>query len=247
MAIVAGDLKNYGAASRPENDVDTSGGAIDVNSRPEGITQFTAGAVVAVISDGADTRTLTVTGRLASGLVDTEMITLTGAVEALGLKTFITVLKLVLSATDGSRTVSVKQGSGGTVRATILPNETTRYVLFINSQSETGAVTRYEKVFMKNTHGSITLTQTVMKLTADPNSKIEIGLATAKGDSVSVANRKTVPGGITFVDDNVDQSVPTNILAAAEVIGVWIKQSLGIGDAALNSSYTLQLRGTTIA
>ncbi|MCQ4575422.1 MAG: hypothetical protein NOU37_09290 [Candidatus Brocadiales bacterium] len=244
MPIVADDLKPFSAASVPEDDVSTSGGAIDLESSPD-LTQLGGNSVIAIISDGADTRTATITGRLPTGAVDTEAPVLNGTTEVVGSKTFERFLKLVLSATDGSRTVTVKEGSGGATRATIGPNETTRHLFFQKSASESSAVTRYEKKFFKNTHGSITLTEAKVELTADPVSKIEIGVAASKDDSGSVTNRKTAPGGITFVDDNVAQDVPNQELVAGEAIGVWIKQSLGAGDTAQKTTFTTELAGNT--
>lgn len=246
MAIVAADLIVFSSANVPENDTTTSGGAINAASRPE-FTQFTSAAIVEAVSDGADTRTLAITGRLTTGAIDTDALVLTGATPVQGVKTFLSIIKTVLSATDGSRTVSIKQGAGGTVRGTIGPNETTRHIMFISSASESGSTIRYEKVFGKNTHGTLTLTEAKVQLSADPAAKIEIGLATSKNDSGSVANRKSAPGGITFVDDGVDQSIPGDTLEAGSGIGIWVKESLGAGDAANKSTLSLLLKGNTVA
>jgi len=245
MSITAAELIAYGAASRPEDDASTSGGAIDTQNRPE-MTQLTANSVIAAVSDGADTRTLTVTGRLATGAIDTEALVLTGAVEVVGAKTFERILKLVLSGTDGARTVTVKQGSGGATRATIGPNELSRNGMFLKSASEASPVSRYEKFFWKNTNASLTLNDAEVELTADPAGKIKIGLATSKDDSGSVANRKSAPGGISFVDDNVAIAVPTDTLAAGEAIGTWMEQSLLADDAAQKTTFTTQVSGTTV-
>lgn len=82
------------------------------------MTAFGANAVVALISNGADTRTVTVTGLDAAGAPQTEAIVLTGAVEVLGLLTFSAVYGAKVSAT-GAQVVTLKQGSGGTTRGTI--------------------------------------------------------------------------------------------------------------------------------
>lgn len=244
MSIVSGELICYSAASIPEDDTSTSGGAIDTATRP-GLTQWSANAVAAAISDGADTRTLTITGRLASGVIDTEILTLTGAVEVVGAKTWERVLKAVLSTTSGSRTVSLKQGSGGTTRATLGPNETKTHIFFQQSASAGSQLKRYEKLHWKNTNGSLALTSAQVTLTADPSSKIKIGVAATTGDSGTVANRLAAPGGISFVDDSVAQSVPGGSLASGANIGVWLEQTLGANDPAVKSTFTTQLSGQT--
>lgn len=83
------------------------------------MTAFSASAVVALISDGADTRVCTVLGETGAGVYQTENITLTGAVEVLGLLTFAKVYAVYAASESGTRTVTVRQGAGGTARGTI--------------------------------------------------------------------------------------------------------------------------------
>jgi hypothetical protein len=245
MSILTTELVLYSSANMPTADTGTSGGAIDTASRPE-LTQFAAPAIAQVVSDGADVRTVTVTGRLASGIIDTEVLTLNGTTPVSGAKTWERILKLVASATSGTRTISVKEGAGGTVRATISVNETTRLIMFYDSASSpTGSSARYEKTFFKNNNGTLALTGATVSLTADPAARIKIALAAAKGDSGSVAARTTSPG-LTFVDDNVSQTVPTGNLAAGENIGVWAEQTLPTSDPAAKSTFTLTLAGSSI-
>ena len=245
MPIVAADLVAYGAASRPEDDTSTSGGAIDADARPN-LDQFTANAVAAAISDGTDTRNLTVTGRLATGAIDTEVLALTSAVEVVGSKTWERVLHVVLASQDASRTVTFRQGSGGTTRATLVPNQTDAFIMFIDAASESGATTRFEKIFWRNDHGSLDLTNAEVELTADPGSIIRIGIETALDDTVSVANRETTPSNPTFVDDSVAQGVPGGDLGFGEAIGVWIEMQLAADAAAGKNSFTTQLAGNTV-
>jgi hypothetical protein len=244
MSIATTDLVLYDSANSPTADTGTSGGAVATTSRPE-LTQFSAPAIVQIVSDGADTRTVTVTGRLASGIIDTEAIVANGTTPVSGAKTFERILKLV-TTTNASRTISVKEGAGGTVRATITPNETTRRVMFYDSASSpSGSVARYEKAFFQNNHGTLALTDATVTLTADPAARIKIALAASKGDSGSVAARTTSPG-LTFSDDGVVLSVPTGNLAAGENIGVWVEQTLPTSDPATKSTFTVQLAGSSI-
>ena len=94
MAIVAGDLKLYQSASMPEADGATSGGAISTVGKAE-IVDLSANDVVEVVSDGADVRTVTVTGRLATGAIDSDAIVLNGTTFVAGAKTFKDILKVV--------------------------------------------------------------------------------------------------------------------------------------------------------
>lgn len=245
MSIVAADLIAHGSAGRPEDDSATSGGAIDLTHRPE-LVQFTAPAVIAAVSDGTDTRQFTVTGRDAAGAIVTDTPTLTSAVEVVGTQTFERILKIELASTDPSRTVTFKEGSGGATVATIGPNEQDRSGMFLQSASEASPTIRFEKFYWKNTNATLTLNNAEVELTADPAAKIEVGLAPTKDDSASSTNRKTAPAGVSFVDDNIAQAVPTGALAAGEAIGTWMKQSLIADDAAQKTTFTTQVAGTTV-
>jgi hypothetical protein len=206
MSISSSELIFYSSANIPTDDTTTSGGAISTTSRPE-LTQFSGAAIVQIVSDGADTRAVTVTGR----------------------------------------TISVKEGAGGTVRATISVNETTRHIAFQNSASDPSTTkARSEKVFGKNTNGTLTLTAATVTLTADPTGNITIALAASVDDSGSVANR-LASTGLTFSDDSVALTVPGGgNIPAGSAIGVWVLQSLAAAAAATKSTFTLKLQGTTI-
>ena len=67
-----------------------------------------------------------------------------------------------------------------------------------------------------------------------------------KDDTVSIANRLVVPGGVTFVDDSVQQNVPGTTLEALTDIGIWVEQDLLAADAPIRSTFTHELAGTTV-
>jgi hypothetical protein len=247
MPVVAGDLVRYSSANEVTDDTSTVGGAIVTTSRPE-LTQLSANAVIAAISDGADTRTLTVAARKADGTLVTEAKALTGAVEILfnvnG--TVERIESAVLGATDAARTVTLRQGAGGATIGTITPNETTRHIRFRNAASAAGIQDRYEKDNVRNGNATNALLSPLVQLTADPAARIKIGVATTFSDTVTSANRKTAPAGITFVDDNISPTMPTGSIAAAGgYVGVWINQSLPANDVAQKSTYTLTVTGLT--
>lgn len=245
MAIVSTDLVAFGVASIPTDDVSTTGGNIDATSRPA-LDLWSAAAKVSLTSDGTDSRTAAIVGRLADGTLATESaLALNGATEVLSVNTYAYVESITLSATSGTRTVTIKQGTGGTTRGTITPNETKRYSMFQNSTSEASTANRYEKVALKNGNGTNALLGANVTLSSDPASKIKIGLEPAVNATTSVANRKTAPGSVTFVDDGVSQNVPGTDLAAGAFIGCWINQTLGANDAAVRNTFGLTFAGST--
>ena len=248
MSIVAGELKCYGSASMPEADTGTSGGAIDATCKIE-FTDLSANDRVSVQSDGADTRTVTVYGRLASGAIDSEGIVLNGVTWVDEAKTFERILK-VTTTSNASRTVTVaKYAAGGHTPAllTIDPLIIAVRRLFYDAASEAGATTRYEKVFWKNTNGTLTLNAAKVTMTNAASSHLTMTLETTKNGSESTANRKTAPSAIgSWVAQDVDVAIQGNTLESASVVGTWFKLSLGASEAAFKSAFASKLSGTTV-
>jgi hypothetical protein len=244
MAILTTDLVFFGSASRVSDDTSTTGGAIDLTDRPE-FTQFSAAARPEVVSDGADTRNVTIEGRNAAGAIITETNALNGTTPVLFAATYERILTVTIASSSGTRIVLVKEGASGTTRVTIGLNETSRTAMFRRSASAAGIVIRYVKVFGRNGHATLTLNSAAVKLTADPDARIRIGLPAAINDTATIANRVTAPASVSFVDDNVSQGVPGGVLAAGDKIGVWVEQNLPANDPARKSTATLELSGTS--
>lgn len=108
------------------------------DTRPA-ITQLTANSVIAAVSDGVDTRQLTIDGLDAGGAPQSEILTLNGTTEVVGLLTFSQIHLCTLSAADGARTVTVRQGAGGATRATLGPNVTATWDINFDLTIPTGA------------------------------------------------------------------------------------------------------------
>lgn len=246
MSITAAELIAYASANLPTDDVSTTGGAIDATRRPV-FTQFSSSAKVSLTSDGTDTRNVTITGRDATGAVVSEVVALTSAVEVLSVNTYERLQSVNIASSSGTRTVTVKQGAGGTTITTIPVNEVGFYMLFQNAASSTtGSKLRYEKFFIKNTDSTLTLTSSVMQGTADPAAVTSWGCAPSVSDSATVANRLSAPASVTFVAVSVAQNVPGGNIAAAAAIGIWVLQTLATNNAAVRNTFTTQLTGNTV-
>lgn len=246
MSILSTELIAYCSANMPLDDTSTSGGAIDLKNRPV-FTQFSSSAVLSITStSSSDTGNITIRGRLASGALASETIAMTGTTEKLSSNTYERILRVTMAA-DAIGTVTLKQGAGGSAIGTIPVGERGVSALFYDSASDPVATkTRFEKIFWKNTNGSLTLTSAAFKLTADPASKIRIGGEASVDGTQSVANRLTTPGSVSFVDDGVSQNLPGSALASGSACGLWVEQALGIGDAAVKNTFTTQLSGNTV-
>jgi hypothetical protein len=251
MPITSQELIAFASASRPEDDVSTSGGAIDLENRPE-YTDLASADTIFLESDGADTRFVDIQGRNAAGAVISEQVQLAGGTGVTSVNTYERLHFVRATTTSATRTVSVFKGAnnGGDPVGTIPVDEKGFYRMFLRSASDPDdPVDRYEKIFLKNTNGTLTGNDALVTLTADPaggTGRIEIGRATAVDDTGSVANRLTPPGGVSFVDDDVDITLPGDgNLDANEAIGVWIKQGLLAGDNPFKSTFTVRLRVTS--
>lgn len=244
MSIAPSDLVTFISASHPANDVNLTGGALLATVRPE-FTPFSAPALLVLKSNGPDTRLVEVGYRTAAGTLTFEMVALNGTAEVSAVTPAERVLSVIAQTLSGSRTISLLEGPGGTVRGTIPLNETGFTALFIDSSSAAGAVNRYEKIFFLNSHGTQTLSAAAITLTADPDARILIGLPAAKNDTGTSTNRRTPPAGVSFVDDNISVAVPTGTLAAGEQIGVWVKEGLLPADPAFQSTFVVTLSGSS--
>lgn len=255
MSIVASDLQLWLSVNNPEADATNSGGAIQDDAHASGgirgeFVDISATGTVEVLSDGVDTRTVTVTGRLASGAIDSEAIVLNGTTFVAGTKSFERILKAVLSAKDAARTVTLRKASDDVTIATLGVNVIAVRRLDYDAASAAATKIRYELIYLKNKHGTLTLNSAAAKLTGDPQARVKIGVKDTKGDVTLISDRvqASPPTGIqggSFVDDNVSVTLPTGILAAGERIGVWLEQNLPGSDPAFKNTWTVQLAGTS--
>jgi len=237
MAVVAGDIKIHLAAAHATNDADGQGGAIDATGRVLD-SQFAAAAVAAFVSDSAaDTQNATVVGRLATGIIATEVVGLTGVSEVLSTAVFERILSVTL-ASAATGTVLLKQGTGGTTRHTFAPAEDLCRTLFYGATANPtggGDKVRYEKVFVKNTHASLAALGLTIAVTTDPRTDYDIDLEDAVDDDNATANRLTAPAGAdmlgapTFGDGPL--ACPGTDLAAGSAIGTWLRCTLAEATA----------------
>ncbi len=243
MPIESSELVAYASAGRPEDDTAASGGAIDEEMRVS-FTQLTSNDTLRVWSSSAYdvSQTVTVRGRNAAG----ELVECTAALDGVALvplsptTTFERVIDCVVDNPCIGE-VTLERASNGVDVGIIAAGETGFTMLFIGSFSESSQTVRHEKIFLKNTNGALTATQAKVRSTADPAGKIRIGLEASKDGSGSIANRKAVPGGISFSQENVDLDVPGTVLEAGEAIGCWVEQTLSAADSPVRSSFTVRL------
>lgn len=250
MSVLATDIIIYASASMPEDDVTTSGGAIDTTCKLL-FTDIAATDTVKLQSTSAgDTMNVTITGRDNSGAIVSEVKALTGVtLTTATTQTFERILKIVCASTPAG-TVTVTRTTGGTTIATIegASGITSVRRLYYNSSADaSGGATRnyYEKGFIKNTNATFALLSATVAQQSDPTGLVSFDLESAVSGTNSVANRLAAPSGMLGTFDDSTKNVPGTNLAAGIAIGIWFKLILAAGASAAKSTYTVRTAGTT--
>lgn len=257
MSILASEIVVYASVGMPTDDSASCGGAIDPKNRVA-FTQLAANDDIEVVSSVAgDTQNCTIVARDAAGAITTQTLPLTGVTakifSGLGAAGVVERVLSVALASDAAGTITVRRSPAGATIAQIPVGERGFTSLFQRCASDPSvAKTFYSKVFVKNNNGSLALLGATIVQNADASGKITHALANAVNDTNAVANRITAPaagilasGGAGTFDDT-SKALPTvTDLAAGAAIGVWLKLSLIAGDAALKSTYTLEVDGSS--
>jgi hypothetical protein len=148
-----------------------------------------------------------------------------------------------MSATAAG-TVTVRKSAAGATYRQIPIGERGFSAIFRKGSSAVGStVNYYVKFFWKNTNATNALLAAQVSESADPSGTITHGLAASQNDSGTSTNRLTAPGGVTFA--GTAANVPGTDLLATQAIGTWLNMTLSSGAAAIRSTYTSQLAGST--
>ena len=251
MPIVAADIIAYGSASMPDDDTPTGiGGAIDTAVKVV-FTDISATDTVEILSSsGSDTtQTVTIYGRNAAGELISEAEALAGLTPQTTTATFERILKVVMSATAVG-TITIRKQTDDVEIATLEPGLTEVRRPFYDAAAEASggaARTYYEKIFFKNTHGTLSLTSSKVQEQADPSGNVSFDLeSTLDGtDTNGVGNRQTHTGGYSY--DSASKNIANSQnLTAASAQGVWLLLDLPAGEPADNTSITMRVSGNTV-
>jgi len=248
MPVASTDLELQASAAMPIDDVGTTGGVQD-DLRVPVFVQLAANDTIEAISDNAgDTQNLTIRARDAAGNIVTETKAMNGTTfisfSTLGTVERILSAELVSNAVG---IVTVRRTTGAVLIADIQATKRGFMILFQDSASDPSSTkVRYEKMFWENTHGSLSLTNAKVTLTADPSAKLNFDLEDAVDDNNSAANRLTEPTGLVgaWIGTGTSIDVPGDgNLDSGEAIGTWLRQSLDAGDAPIKDTFDVKLEG----
>lgn len=118
---------------------------------------------------------------------------------------------------------------------------------FYNAAADAaGGSTRnyYEKIFVKNGHGSLSLTSATVAEASDPSGKVTFGLAGTLDDTATTTNRVTAPGGITF-DNSTKNVANSQNLTNGAAQSIWMNLTLAAGDAPQEFVWQVRTAGQT--
>lgn len=253
MPIVAADIIAYGSASMPDDDVATGIGGAEDQTKRIVFTDITANDVVEILSDngGDTTQDVEIFGRNTAGEIVSEIESLDGTNVQTTTQSFERILKIVM---DGSAAgnVTIRKASDDSEIAVLAPGELEIRRPFYNAAAEApGGAERnyYDKIFMANTHGTLTLTLATIEEQADPSGNIAFDLESSldgSDDNGGGNNRQIAPGGYTFDSNEKNVENSQNLTAGASQ-GVWLELKLPAGEASDNTTFTLRVNGQTTA
>ena len=271
-SVSSSDIVVYGSGTMPTADTGTSGGAINLATK---ILVKDIGATdnveILTATDIAGDRGLdvVVTGRLASGAIDTETIT-TNASDSTTIVDGSTQFERILSVTfpahtgtitvrrDGdadSYDIAVAEGSGTTVTGTTV-TRVHRLFYGATANASSGTKTFYEKVFVRNNNSTNALLNATITGSEDTTTILNFDLEDEDNASNTSTNRLTAPDagdmlGGSFTADDAEKAVNetdgggAGDLGAGSAIGVWLQLTLTAGLAAGETTYTLTTAGST--
>jgi hypothetical protein len=252
MPITSDDIKFLGSDVMAEDDSTVNqGGVIDTTVKMLFTDISTTDNVTIISSSAGDTtQTVTVYGRDASGALINEALSLNGTSRVVGSELFERILKVVVSASHAG-TITVTRDNGptyttiGTLETGIL---SIRRPFYNVAADVTGGSSRnfYEKIFIKNTHGTLALLSAVIKELSDPTGNITFDLEDAVDGNNSSSDRVTAPASAMLGSfDDTNKNVPGTNLEAGTAIGVWLNLTLSAGATPQKSTYAIRVDGIT--
>lgn len=247
MPVTSTDIQWWGSAVMPVDDSTLNiGGAIDVTKKPLFTRLGSLSTLEMLSSDAGDTtQTVTIYYLDAAGTLQSETKTLNGLSIVSFVASMLTFLRAVKSTTT-TGTVTIRKSSAGativTQEAAVVLAQMPHYNPLIDQSVEKYY---YEKVFVKNNHGSLALSSAQVILIADPQSCITFALESSlngTGSNGASNNRQVAPAGFVF-DATSKQVANSGVLTAGSAQGIWIKKTLAAAKSPFDDTYTLRLVG----
>ncbi|MFC7408717.1 hypothetical protein [Hydrogenophaga atypica] len=121
----------------------------------------------------------------------------------------------------------------------------------VSSAESAAGDTEYRIIYVHNNHGSLTLQNAVIWISANTTgSRIAIGLGASaiNGTESTIANENTAPGGVTFSQpSSKGAGLSLGSIPPGQHKAVAIRRAVVAATPAANDTYTLSVEGDTAA
>lgn len=158
---------------------------------------------------------------------------------------------MAVEASDWQLLESTNRLGGAITANQITSNQLENLFNNIPSAKATPGATKYACFYVKNNHGSESVSAVLLYIlsnTTSADTAVEIGLGTAgvSSSEQAIANDETAPVGVVF-SSAADQANALNLpdLAAGAYKAVWVKYVVNANAAAANDSYSTRLAWDT--
>lgn len=246
MPVADTDIQAWGSAVMPVDDaVQNIGGAIDLTKKIV-FTRLGSLSSLEMLSSAAGdtTQTVTIYYLTAAGLLASEQKTLNGTNVVAFTNQMLTFLRAVKSAST-TGTVTIRKASAGTTIVLLEAAVLTAQLPFYDQLISATAVKQYnEKIFIKNAHATLALTEANISIASDVPGILTFALEAAlngTGTNGAGNNRQVAPAGFTF--DATTKTVATGNLTAGDAQGMWLHSTLSIGKNPFDDVVTLRVNG----
>lgn len=123
----------------------------------------------------------------------------------------------------------------------------------VSSGEASAGDVEYRCIYVKNNHGSLSLTGAkvwIQANTPSADTTIDIGLGTTAlgtGNEQTVADEQTAPSGVSFsAAANEGAALTIGDMAPGQHKAVWIRRTVTAAAAAANDTYTIRVKGDTL-
>lgn len=157
-------------------------------------------------------------------------------------------IKIYLSGGAGNSDVNASLG--GIISTTELVDNSLHNLFDVVSSAEASAGdTEYRCIYVKNTHGTLTLQSAKTWIQTQSTVPLAIALAGEglNGTAETVADESTAPTGETFSSPTVEGSALSfGDMAPGETYALWVRRTVPSSQAALsNDTAVLRVKGDT--
>jgi hypothetical protein len=249
MPVVAADIAWYASAVFPKDDtVLNIGGAIDLTRGIVFTRLGTANALEMLSSNAGDTtQDVTIFYLDSTGALQSEVKTLNGVNVVAFVNSKLIFLAAEKSASTAGTVTIRKTGAGATI-ATLAAAMNAVQIPFYNQLIDPNAQTDfYDKIFVKNQHGTLAVNSAQIAIAADPQGVITFALETSlngTGTNGAGNNRKVAPAGFTF-DTSTKNVANGGVLSAGSAQGAWLRSRLATIELPFDDTFTLRLSGVS--